>query len=95
MELEGSCHCKAVYFSLVTHTPLPYQHCYCKYYHVSAAIAEAMANVAFQLRCGRQICKWLRVPNIKARLCHAQALSAARRRAPPARRSTWAQMHRL
>lgn len=29
MKLEGSCHCGAVRFSLVSHTPQPYMHCYC------------------------------------------------------------------
>ena len=29
MLLEGSCHCIAVRFSLHSHTPYPYAHCYC------------------------------------------------------------------
>ncbi len=29
MQLKGSCHCGAVKFSLTTHTPQPYMHCYC------------------------------------------------------------------
>jgi len=29
MHLEGSCHCGAVHFSLESHTPYPYQCCYC------------------------------------------------------------------
>ena len=29
MLLEGSCHCRAVRFSLQSRTPLPYMHCYC------------------------------------------------------------------
>ena len=29
MKLDGSCHCGAVRFSVVTHTPLPYMHCHC------------------------------------------------------------------
>lgn len=29
MHLEGSCHCGAVYFSLESATPYPYQRCYC------------------------------------------------------------------
>ena len=28
-ELEGSCHCKAVRFSVKSHTPQPYMRCYC------------------------------------------------------------------
>jgi hypothetical protein len=28
-ELEGSCHCQAVRFTVVSHTPQPYQRCYC------------------------------------------------------------------
>ena len=27
--LEGSCHCGAVRFSVKSHTPQPYMHCYC------------------------------------------------------------------
>ncbi len=29
MQLKGSCHCGAVKFSVVTHTPQPYMRCYC------------------------------------------------------------------
>jgi hypothetical protein len=29
MLLKGSCHCRAVRFSLRSHTPVPYMHCYC------------------------------------------------------------------
>jgi hypothetical protein len=29
MQLEGSCHCGAVHFSLHSATPCPYQRCYC------------------------------------------------------------------
>ncbi len=29
MQLEGSCHCGAVRFSLLTETPYPYMRCYC------------------------------------------------------------------
>ena len=29
MELKGSCHCGAVKFRLVSHTPQPYMRCYC------------------------------------------------------------------
>ena len=29
MTLEGSCHCGAVRFSVESHTPQPYQRCYC------------------------------------------------------------------
>ena len=29
MQLEGSCHCGAVHFSLDSSTPYPYQRCYC------------------------------------------------------------------
>jgi hypothetical protein len=29
MHLEGSCHCGAVSFSVESHTPVPYQRCYC------------------------------------------------------------------
>lgn len=29
MQLEGSCHCGAVHFTLLSSTPYPYQRCYC------------------------------------------------------------------
>ena len=29
MKLEGSCHCGAVKFTVVSHTPVPFQYCYC------------------------------------------------------------------
>jgi hypothetical protein len=29
MKLEGSCYCKRVRFSAVSHTPYPYMRCYC------------------------------------------------------------------
>lgn len=29
MPLEGSCHCRAVRFAVASHTPCPYQLCYC------------------------------------------------------------------
>jgi len=29
MQLEGSCHCKSVRFSVAAHTPYPYMRCYC------------------------------------------------------------------
>jgi hypothetical protein len=31
MELSGSCHCGAVKFTVMSHTPVPYQHCYCEH----------------------------------------------------------------
>ena len=29
LKLDGSCHCGAVHFTCVSHTPQPYQRCYC------------------------------------------------------------------
>ena len=29
MKLEGSCHCGAVRFSVMSHTPYPFMRCYC------------------------------------------------------------------
>ena len=29
MLLEGSCHCRSVRFTVVSHTPYPYMRCYC------------------------------------------------------------------
>lgn len=31
MQLEGSCYCRAVSFSVLSHTPYPYMRCYCSY----------------------------------------------------------------
>lgn len=31
MKLEGSCYCKSVTFSAMSHTPYPYMHCYCSF----------------------------------------------------------------
>lgn len=37
MELEGSCQCGAVSFTVQSHTPVPYQRCYCSICRKSAA----------------------------------------------------------
>jgi hypothetical protein len=29
MRLEGSCHCRAVQFSVESHGPVPFMHCHC------------------------------------------------------------------
>lgn len=31
LELEGRCYCKAVRFTVSSHTPYPYMHCYCSF----------------------------------------------------------------
>ena len=49
MRLEGSCRCGAISFSVDSHTPYPYQRCYCSICRKSAggggyAINDCMAH---------------------------------------------------
>ena len=39
MRLEGSCRCGAISFSVNSHTPYPYQHCYYSICRKSARVA--------------------------------------------------------
>lgn len=46
MELTGSCHCRAVKFTVKSHTPVPYQHCYCTICRKTQGSAGAAINLA-------------------------------------------------
>lgn len=57
MRLEGSCHCRAVQFACDSHTPVPYQICYCS---VCRKVGGALGTVnlgashdSLEVRCGR------------------------------------------
>ena len=45
MRLEGSCRCGAVKFSLGSHTPYPYQRCYCSICRKSAGGGGYAINI--------------------------------------------------
>ena len=45
MLLEGSCRCGAVRFSLDSHTPYPYQRCYCSICRKSAGGGGYAINI--------------------------------------------------
>ena len=51
MKLEGSCHCKAVSFTVESRTPYPYNHCYCSKCR-KAGGARCRFVGAFQNACG-------------------------------------------
>ena len=44
-ELEGSCHCRAVTFSVETHTPVPYMRSYCSIYRKTAGVGGYAINL--------------------------------------------------
>jgi hypothetical protein len=59
MPLEGSCRCGAVVFSLASHTPVPYQLCYCTICRKTAggggfAINLGGISASLQVRKGRR-----------------------------------------
>lgn len=45
MRLEGSCRCGAVKFALDSHTPYPYQRCYCSICRKSAGGGGYAINI--------------------------------------------------
>lgn len=45
MLLEGSCHCGAVRFSLVSHTPYPFMRCYCSICRKTAGSGGCAINI--------------------------------------------------
>ena len=45
MRLEGSCRCGAVKFALDSHTPYPYQRCYCSICRKSAGSGGYAINI--------------------------------------------------
>src|SRR3954469_9642907 len=45
MRLKGSCRCGAVHFSVDSHTPYPYQRCYCSICRKSAGSGGYAINI--------------------------------------------------
>ena len=45
MTLDGSCHCGAVRFSCESHTPQPYQRCYCAVCRKTAGGGGFVVNI--------------------------------------------------
>ena len=45
LKLEGSCHCGAVRFSVLSHTPIPYMHCYCSICRKTAGGGGSAINI--------------------------------------------------
>lgn len=45
MQLHGSCYCEAVRFSLESHTPYPYMHCYCSICRKTNGSAGSAINI--------------------------------------------------
>lgn len=45
MLLKGSCHCRAVRFTLRSHTPVPYMHCYCSICRKTAGGSGSAVNI--------------------------------------------------
>jgi len=45
MRLEGSCRCGAISFSVDSHTPYPYQRCYCSICRKSAGAGGYAINI--------------------------------------------------
>jgi hypothetical protein len=50
MTLEGSCHCGAVRFSVKSHTPQPYMHCYCSICRKTAGGGGHAINIMGEAR---------------------------------------------
>ena len=48
--LEGSCHCGAVRFSVKSHTPQPYMHCYCSICRKTAGGGGYAINIMGEAR---------------------------------------------
>ncbi|ACY15987.1 GFA family protein [Haliangium ochraceum] len=46
MKLEGSCHCRAVTFTVISHTPYPYNYCYCGICRKTAGAGGFAINIA-------------------------------------------------
>lgn len=45
MQLEGSCHCGAVHFTVASHTPYPYMQCYCSICRKTAGAGGYTINI--------------------------------------------------
>jgi hypothetical protein len=50
MLLEGSCHCQAVRFTVMSHTPYPYQLCYCSICRKTAGGGGYAINIMGDVR---------------------------------------------
>ncbi|UCB55137.1 MAG: GFA family protein [Thiotrichales bacterium] len=50
LKLEGSCYCKAVTFSVKSHTPYPYLHCYCEFCRSTAGSGGYAVNIMAQAK---------------------------------------------
>ncbi|MGF1610625.1 MAG: GFA family protein [Kiloniellales bacterium] len=48
LKLEGSCHCGAVSFTVMSHTPQPYMHCYCSICRKTAGGGGSAINIMGQ-----------------------------------------------
>ena len=53
MRLEGSCRCGAISFSVNSHTPYPYQRCYCSICRKSAGGGGYAINIMGLAGCGK------------------------------------------
>src|SRR6202008_4802556 len=63
MRLEGSCRCGAISFSVASHTPYPYQRCYCSICRKSAGGGGYAINImglarTLKVRGRRALGKW-------------------------------------
>lgn len=50
LTLKGSCHCGAVSYSVKSHTPQPYMHCYCSICRKTAGGAGSAINIMGEAR---------------------------------------------
>ena len=69
--LEGSCHCGAVTFTVKSHTPQPYMHCYCSICRKTAGGGGYAINIMGEARTlkvtGRQHLAYYRARRVVAR----------------------------
>lgn len=50
MRLEGSCHCRAMTFTVESHTPQPYMYCYCSSCRMTAGSGGLAINLGADYR---------------------------------------------
>ncbi|CAO3682375.1 unnamed protein product [Rhizopus stolonifer] len=50
MELKGSCHCEKVSFTVLSHTPAPFMHCYCSMCRKCQGGSGASINIMGQYK---------------------------------------------
>lgn len=83
MRLEGSCHCGAVRFAVDSHTPYPYQRCYCSICRKTAGGGGYAINIMGEAKTlkveGRDNVTVYRVRLAPARKGRKPRLSPARR----------------